>query len=209
VNNPDRGLTDAQRALRYSQSGSAFEARYISWLEHLDVGRLAFGELPRTSILGTAVPAQAHTLEQAVAGAEYIIVGTARAIKPTPFSGTLVTLAVTETLKGHAVQEVTIVQPGGLQPTSDWKGVIIASAPQDPLLLPGQEALLFLTRAAGSTNFTVQPVTGIYPISGGSVEAALGIPFAPEVSGRALAAVKGQIAARLTAISNSRKSARI
>jgi len=190
VNNPDRGLTDAQRALRYSQSGSAFEARYISWLEHLDVGRLAFGELPRTSILGTAVPAQAHTLEQAVAGAEYIIVGT-------------------ETLKGHAVQEVTIVQPGGLQPTSDWKGVIIASAPQDPLLLPGQEALLFLTRAAGSTNFTVQPVTGIYPISGGSVEAALGIPFAPEVSGRALAAVKGQIAARLTAISNSRKSARI
>ncbi|MHB8324045.1 MAG: hypothetical protein ACYDHB_06410 [Candidatus Dormibacteria bacterium] len=141
------------------------------------------------------MPAQAQTLEQAVASAEYIVVGRATAIKPTPFSGTLVTLAVTERLKGPSVQEVTIVQPGGLQPTSDWAGVVIASAPQDPLLLPGQEALLFLTRAEESTNFTVQPVTGIYPISGGSVEAALGNPFAPEVSGRALAAVKGQIAA--------------
>ena len=195
VTNPDRGLADAQRALRYSQLRGAFEAHYTSWLEHLDIGRLALGKLPRESMLGTGVAAQAQTLAEAVAGAEYIVVGTATAIKPTPFSGTAVTLAVTATVKGPSVKEVTIVQPGGLLPTSDWKGVIVASAPTDPLLLPGQEALLFLTRAAGSTNFSVQPVTGLYSITRGTVEAVLGNPFAPEVSGRSVAAMKGQIAA--------------
>ncbi len=195
VTNPDRGLTDAQRALRYSQLQGAFEARYTSWLEHLDIGQLALGKLPRESMLGTGVAAQVQTLAQAVAGAEYIVVGTATAIKPTPFSGTAVTLTVTDMMKGPSVKEVTIVQPGGLLPTSDWKGVIVASAPTDPLLLPGQEALLFLTRVAGSTNFSVQPVTGLYSITRGNVDAVLGNPFASELSGRSVAVVKGQIAA--------------
>jgi hypothetical protein len=66
-----------------------------------------------------------------------------------------------------------------------------------------------LTKAAGKTNFSVQAVTSTYTISEGSVEAALGNPFAVEVSGRAPAGVKGQIASRLAAISNSQKTARV
>ena len=160
-------------------------------------------------MFGTAVSAQAQTLDQWVASADNIIVGTATAIKPNPFSASLVTCALTETLKRPRLQEVTIVQPGELQPTSDLRWVIVASAPRDPLLLPGQDALPFLTKAAGKTNFSVQAVTGTYAISEGSVEAALGNPFAVEVSGRAPAGVKGQIASRLAAISNSQKTARV
>ena len=86
ANKPNPGLTDAQRALHYGQSWSTSDARYTSWLEHLNVRQLAVGELPRKSMFGTAVSAQAQTLDQWVASADNIIVGTATAIKPNPFS---------------------------------------------------------------------------------------------------------------------------
>jgi len=46
--------------------------------------------------------------------------------------------------------EITILQAGGPEPAdADWHGMVLSEAEADPLLLPGDRALLFL-RADGS-----------------------------------------------------------
>ncbi len=170
-----------------------FEARYAGWLARLNIRVLGWERVPRESLMDLAVPPRVRTLQEAVASAGWIVVAAAVAIDPTLFSGTKVTLQVTQTLKGAPLAQVTLVQPGGLDPTSDWKGVIVGTSVTNPLLLPGQRAMLFLSRAPASGEFTVQPVTGLCMVVDGQLQPVVGNPFGAEVAGKTLSEVSDRV----------------
>lgn len=193
--NPSQGLTNSQRLAEYQQMRAAFNSRYEAWLTTLDLGSLPFSRLERLPILGTFVGPQVATLPEAVGAASLIVSARVVKIVPTAFAGTQVVVAVTSVLKGAAVGDVVITQPGGLRPTSDWKGITIAYAPNDPLLLPGEQALLLLNRTGPSGEWTVQPVTGLYYIEGNTLHALPDNPFGNAVERLGLSAVASEIAA--------------
>jgi hypothetical protein len=102
---------------------------------------------------------------------------------------------VNDVAKGKGSGNVVINQPGGLYPTSDWKGVVVGYAVGNPLLLPGEQALLFRNPSGKGTFYSVQPVTGIYLIEGGELVAMPSNPFATQIAGLSPSSLLGQVSA--------------
>src|ERR1700674_1574850 len=194
ITNPDAGLTDAQRAQNYSSGRDAFNARYQQWLASIDFSKVNYASLKRVP-LNALYESPQPSLSAAKAHAELILVGKVRAIRPTAFDGTYVTLDIDGLMKGSASASVIIHQAGGLRPTPDWKGMFIAYALDEPLLIPNDRAVLFLNRGSTGT-LEVQGFTGLYRSTGGRVSAVAGNPFAQDVDGRSevdfIATVKAQ-----------------
>jgi hypothetical protein len=89
-----------------------FEARYAGWLAGLNIRALDWARVPRESLMDLAVPPRVRTLQEAVGSAGWIVVAAAVAIDPTPFSGTKVTLQVTQTLKPGSTGRVGVAIGG-------------------------------------------------------------------------------------------------
>lgn len=73
-------------------------------------------------------------------------------------------------------------QASGLRPTPDWKGVMIADSPGEPLLIPGTRVELFLQTATDGI-LEIQNVTGMYYLTGSGLRALELDPFAASVNG--------------------------
>lgn len=178
--NPDAGLTDSQRNANYAAARASFDARYQQWIADLDVTKLDFSSLPHVELNVSVLPPQ-PTLIAAKSKADRIVVGTVTGLKPTT-SGTFVSLSVSRTIKGANGSTITLRQASGLRPTSDWKGVMIADSPGEPLLLPGTRVELFLQTATDGV-LEIQSVTGFYYLSPSGVRALELNPFASSVNG--------------------------
>jgi hypothetical protein len=178
--NPDAGLTDAQRDANYANGRADFEARYAQWVASLDVNTLDLSSLQHVELNVIGPPGQ-PSLQAAKSKADRIVVGHVTAIKPT-VNGTVVSVAVSRTLKGDQRSVIEVRQSSGLRPTSDWKGVVIADSPGEPLMLPGVRAELFL-QASSDGMLRVQSVTGMYLLTASGVKALELNPFGSSVNG--------------------------
>ncbi len=165
--NPEAGMTDAQRQAFHDQQWASFDQQYRAWIGSLKVDQFDLHSLPRNTLTGDWAPGQS-TLHDAVAHADLIVVGTVSAIQPTPYSGTVTTMAVGQTLKGSPVSSVQVTQQGGLRPTLNWTGTSIAEAANGALLLPGDRAVLLLQKT--SLGYEIQSASGWYEIVGGAVQ---------------------------------------
>lgn len=191
VPNPDAGLTDAQRDAKYAAGRSEFDAHYADWLAHLDPAKVQWAQLPHSEI-NSFSKAPLPDLPSAVHGADVIVVGTAKSIALEP-SVSRVTVTVEEAIKGAPGGSVTVYQSGGLRPTPDWTGMVVADSPSAPTLVPGTRAVLFLQHRPEDDGYNVLPFVGTYVISDG-VSAPLEYnPFADNVRGLSVAALKAAI----------------
>ncbi len=69
---------------------------------------------------------------------------------------------IEDSLKGSVSERVTLVQGGGSYPAPDWASTTLVVAPADPLLLPGDQAVLLLEYHESPAWFEAQPWTGQY-----------------------------------------------
>ena len=179
--NPESGLTDAQRATLQAQEEQAFERRYTTWVNGLRVGAINLHRLPRVSLNASVVPGQA-TLRRAVSAADLIVAATVSSIMPTPFSGTYVNLTIDQTIKGPASSSLIIDQAGGLRPTPDWSGIVIAQLDGESMLLPGDRAVLLLEKSPTGGYF-VQSVSGSFSVVNGLIQPTPLNPFGQSIAG--------------------------
>lgn len=108
--------------------------------------------------LGTAAVSQATTLvkmstEQLTAESSSIVIGTCTKLRSTWVDRTLVTLAtisVTESLKGDAAREVTLVVPGGVDASRAVPVAVVY--PDAPFVGLSENVLLFLDGDAPVAN---------------------------------------------------------
>jgi hypothetical protein len=166
IYNPEAGMTDAQREALHQQQRTAFEDRYKAWLGSLDPSTIGWASLPRNSIAAGYAP-PAPTLAAAIANADDIVIGTVTSMRPVMF-GTYSTLALDRTVKGSLPATTVIYQGGWLMPTADWKGASISEADNAPLLIPGDQALLFLTKDPRG-DLEIQGFSGYYRVKDGLV----------------------------------------
>ncbi len=193
--NPDAGLSDAEREARYAQLRSEGEQRYTAWLNGLDLTKLDLHSLPRGELNALYVPGQ-PSLREAVARADLIVVGSVTEFRPNLLSGTQTTFSVDRTVKGSPVSIVTVTQAGGLEPTQDFTGVIIAEGGNGAMLLPGDRAVLLLEKDKEGTSY-IQSVSGWYQVVGGLVQSNAGNTWGDSVNGQTEAAFVQQLQAAL------------
>ena len=104
-------------------------------------------EAPASNTLGTpdTTLAVALSLEDMVDQSDVIAIGNVEGTRSAWVDGTLVTLAsvsVSETLKGPASENLTVVLPGGID--ANRQIPVAVSYPGAPQLTPGENAFLFL-----------------------------------------------------------------
>jgi hypothetical protein len=178
--NTDAGKSDKQRASEYEQGRQAFQAKYDAWLaDFVGKGRDA-RTLQRVEMLVTPV-APEPDLATAVGAASVVVAARVDSVEFRPSATAVVTLTVTHTAKGNPTTSIRILQAGGPMPDASWGEGTLGFAASDPLLLPGDEAILFLEGPDSDGIYSVQSYTGSYGITGGRLTALEGNPFAGQV----------------------------
>jgi len=194
--NPDVGLTDAERDAQYQAASKEFDAKFDLWLRDFMVSETDPWSLPTNEISALFVEGQ-PSLEAATKDADVIGFGIVRSVEFTPYVAT-VRFDLTDAIKGNA-GSVAISQSGGPYPSQDWKTAQLAIAPNDPLLRPGQRALLFLKINSASGHHYVQSYTGHYEIVDGKVLALQGNPFTTAMDGKTEAEARNAVEQALPA----------
>lgn len=146
----------------------------------------------------------AKSLEDALDGIELVVRGRVTAVRFSADYWTYATFELTSVLKGDvkAGDTITLVQMGGAETSRDhgsWTTALVEPIAA-PLLLLGDEAILFLTAAApehGSDSYWPRVFTGLYPIKDGRVRAIEHNPFASLVENKAPIDVEQIISARV------------
>ena len=192
--NPEAGLSDPEREALHQRLWNEFVTRYTVWLNSLDIGKLDLHSLPRGELSALYVPGQ-PSLREAVARADLIVVGRVLAIRPTPFSGMVTTFSVDGALKGPAAPTVVFTQTGGLEPTQDWSGIVIAEGGNGAMLLPGDRAVLLLEWT--SLGYEIQSSSGWYQVVNGVVQPNSLNTWGASIDGIAEAAFLQQLQAAL------------
>src|ERR1700737_2658182 len=83
--NSEAGMTDSQRNALYMDAWSAFQAKYRTWVNRLDLSKINLHRLPHRPLLATYRGPFAPTLQTATDAADLIIRGKVTSIRPTPF----------------------------------------------------------------------------------------------------------------------------
>jgi len=191
---PDAGLTDAQKDARHSQLRAAYQARLADWVAGLNPAALDFVNAHHADMLGSYLPGRAD-LPAAIRDATAVVVGKVAAVTPRT-SGALVELDVVQSLKGDSPTRLYVLQASALRPTADWKGFVIADAASDPLLLPGQDVVLLLSRSGAEPNaFEIQSGSGLYYLRDGAVFSLPVNPFRAAVDGQPASAFVASVLA--------------
>ena len=193
--NPQAGLSDAEREALHQRLRSEGEQRYTAWLNGLDVTKLDLHSLPRGEVPAEYAAGQ-PSLRNAVASADLIVVGSVTGFRPNLLSGTLTTFSVDQTLKGSRVSTVVVTQAGGLEPTEDLTGVVIAEGGNGGMLLPGDRAVPLLEKDKNGT-FYIQSVSGWYQVVGGLVRSNPGNAWRASIDGQTEGAFVQQVQAAL------------
>jgi hypothetical protein len=183
--NPCYGLSDSECHALITDSEKQFEARLAAWLAEFNSKDIDLRALPTAPLNATYGPTYTD-LDSAIGAADVIVLGVAKSVKFEP-QWASVTLLVEQALKGSPAAEITIRQGGGPEPYPDWDSVVLGIAEADPLLFPGDRALLFLNYGDLEKTYEVQPVSGHYRLDAHSKVAPLELnPFAVSLDGLAL-----------------------
>jgi hypothetical protein len=173
--NPDDALTHTERIAAHEQNTARFWDRYKVWLAEQDMSDLR--AYPRDELLATVQEA-APTLADSAKRAQLIVSGRVDHVEFRPTPDVVLTVRVDEVLKGEpSIDQIKVIVPCMLQPSSDWKNATISCAEALPLLYPGDVAILLLQSNGDGETFGIQPWTGTYFTSGDSVRAVAGNPF--------------------------------
>ncbi len=183
---PCDGRSDAECAALIREADAGFRARFKEWLAQFNNTDFDLRSLPIAP--GQVLfPEPAPDLAASVSSADVILVGTTKTVM---FDGAFqahVSIAINQSIKGTLVGQVTVLQPGGPEPYPDWSTAVLVVNDADPLLLPGDRAVLLLDRHDETGAYELQPWTGRYLIGGDNKLTPLeGNPFAVEVDGKTL-----------------------
>jgi hypothetical protein len=183
--NPCRGLTDEECIPLQQDMSAAFDARLAAWVKQFNGDEERLQSLPRRESMAD-YQAPVQTLDASVDAADLIVLATAREIGFDAHYAR-VELDVENVLKGDSPPELTVTQGGGPRPSPDWKSGSLVSAPADPLLLPGDRAVLFLKYSEPPGWWEAQAWTGQYRIGKDDTIAATDLnPFGAAVEGSGL-----------------------
>ena len=196
--NPEAGMTDAQRIQYETTAFAQFEARRAAWFDTTDLSSLNYPKLDRSELQVQIVP-PLQTFEASVAAARAIVIGSVKSIAPDE-QGAVLTFDVEQSLKGGLNPgPIRIGTGSGVGPLPDWKTVAIGDMPGDPLLLPGQQVILFLTGPVRpGAEYGVESVTGHYDITPAGIQPLELNAFASEVSGQSEPAFLARIASAVS-----------
>jgi len=164
---PAANMSAEQQEADHDRVWEAYQEKFAAWLTTATSGTTNFSTLARVDLqLLTDPPMQ--TLREAVRDADIIVVATVESVDFLPSHTAVVHLHVDRSLKGAADSDLTILQPGGPQPAGpDWRGMVLAQSDAEPLLLPGDRAILLI--GDGGVHKYVQPHTGELRIDGNRV----------------------------------------
>lgn len=177
---------------------SDFDVRYGTWLQAQSLTNEQLAALPKTESIVDTVR-DASSMLEAVQQADQIVLGVGRAIKFEPYRA-IVTFRVEARFKGEGDAAVTVIQSGGLWPDESFRRATLSIDPADPLLLPGTRAILLLRAYPGRPGaFYTEGWTGNLLSAGGTMKAAVGNPFAADVTGRS----EGDVSRSLQAAAQS------
>jgi hypothetical protein len=166
------------------ESEADFWAQMETWLAEINAKDLDIGSLPTAEMNGDyALPPETN-LSDASARADAIVIGKVADVTFLPRWETQVQLVIETALKGELSGEIVVTQPGGPEPYPDWESMRLATAPANPLLLPGERAFLLLEYDDAAETFYVLPWTGQYQIDHEGLVSPLDTnPFASSVDG--------------------------
>lgn len=202
VVNPCTGLTDQQCQDLIAGLSKAFNERYSTWIDQFNNAPIDLRSLQRVPALASYTPPSAD-LASALKAADAIVVGSIAGVKFHAQDGiprASVTMAVEKSVKGVPGATVTLSQLGGPDASAGWDAATppLGYAENDPLLLPGARALLFLKYDQAIASYRVQSWTGHYLIDqAGKLSALEGNPFAASVNGKTADQFVAMIAALL------------
>jgi hypothetical protein len=156
-------LPDEECMALQQKMSADFDARLAAWVTDFNDDDIDLRSLPKGESLADYAP-PLDTLEASVREAEVILVGTATTVT---FEGyyAFVAFEIEHALKGPVSKEITFVQGGGPRPDPEWKKATLVEAPADPLLLPGDRAVLLLNYYAEPGWYEAQPWTGQYRLN--------------------------------------------
>ncbi|MFY9531908.1 MAG: hypothetical protein WAR24_23640, partial [Candidatus Acidiferrales bacterium] len=149
--------------------------------------------LPRRPVLATYAAPAATSLTQATHDADLVIRGDVVSIMPTAFDGTYVSVRIARSLKGSASGTVVIHQGGAIEPTPDWAGMFIADSEAGPLMIPGDNVVLFLHKSGSA--YEPQAFTGLYWSTLHGLKAVPGNPFGRSVEAQTVSTFQTLISA--------------
>jgi hypothetical protein len=165
-NNPDAGLTDAQRAAEVAATHAAND----QFLRNFVAQHGNPHSLPVIRVGTWAAPPP--TLAAAASRAQTIVHGTVQDVTfvPNPSGGLPIATAhvqVLETIKGQASQVISVGQLGG--PVAQKTGGALAELDSDELVLPGDEVVLLLQPTGSSGVSRTVLGGGVYFVRNGVV----------------------------------------
>lgn len=179
---PCYNLSDEEcMALLHTMSAD-FDSRLAAWVTDFNGDEIDLRSLPKgESLADYAAPLE--TLEASVRDADLILVGTSESINFEGYYG-FVAFNIEQSLKDSASGQIRFVQGGGPRPNPEWDDATLVEAPADPLLLPGDRAVLFLRYYPEPGWYEAQPWTGQYRLNeDGTISANEFNPFRREVDG--------------------------
>ncbi len=177
---PLAGKSNQERMVAIQDSKKEFTARYAAWLADFAASGRDPRSLKRVEMLVTALDPQPD-LATAVRNASAIVRVHAESVEFNASGSAVVTLSVTGSAKGTPGRSIRIVQAGGPAPDAQWGIGTLGYAASDPLLLPGDDAVLFLEGPYADGSYGVQSYTGSYLVNDGKLEAVEGNPFRAEI----------------------------
>ncbi len=185
--NPDAGLTDEERHAKYASARESFWTRYEAWAEAFNDSNIDLRTLEQAEVDGSWL-APEPTLAVAALKAE-LIVEVESVEMDFGAHGSSTIFEVHSTLKGETGSRIRVEIVGGLFPQADWsfESAILGSAPNAPLLLPGDRAVLFLAKDAHRDVYVIQPGSGFYWVEAGAIVPLEMNPFGGDVAGMTVA----------------------
>lgn len=206
---PDQNLTTSQRATAYTQGFRDHMARRTQFIQNFQASGQDPAKLPRITKAASYVPPQS-SLAEALKNADLVIDGTVTKVTFSPTSVTVATVQVNGLQKASpaAVQRLGVAQPTQVQvalgytvePDLSYASARLVVPENEPVLLPGDRAKLFLQPAQSNSNgFYIQSWTGGYAINGsGNIVPVPGNPFASQVQGLTVAQFTSLVTSELS-----------
>jgi hypothetical protein len=194
----ERNLTGDERDAYYRAIFDGWQRNLGAWLDSSCVTDLDPRHIERQQTDGEYGRVHEATFVKAVDAAHLVVQGTVRSIKFVPF-GTLTEFAVERTAKGADQKLIWVLQLSALHPKAGFKSGYIGDQVGQPILLPGDEAVLLLSNYTRATSeypglakdkiyYRIRLWSGQYTIKNGKVR---------KVDGSRIKGVNGLSADRL------------
>ncbi|MCC7363305.1 MAG: hypothetical protein IT303_02950 [Dehalococcoidia bacterium] len=171
--NPDAGLTDAERDAKYQAGSAASDRAHAEFRHEFERSGQDPRPLERVRPMIMLSEFEANDLAAAAERADLVVIGrvTAQTFAG-PYGGNEATVAVREVLKGEPRESIVVYQFGG--PETVGGHTFLGEAEWDPLLLEGDEVLLFLAgnQEDGRPGYHVLTGAGSYFFEAGKVRVA-------------------------------------